>query len=156
MQQSTGDFALFFRRCMDRLTALSACYADKVLQASPPEHKAEILRQIKENFDVTVWDTAKFVYTGIMCDTSNPRMPQLSQAHYIQRLSYLPPEDSFEYFRSLRAKLMWVVHTLADVACGASMCSYVTAYRFGSDSFQLGNRLLKHLKSTASITLQLH
>lgn len=64
MEQATGDFDLSFRRCADSHVALSGAYVDDVIQASPASHKAEIGKQIKEQFQITMGDAPKFVYTG--------------------------------------------------------------------------------------------
>ena len=119
MKQSTGDFALFFRRVADKLVALSGTYVDDVIQASSRDMKTEIQRQLKERFDITSSDAAEFVYTGILCDVSKNEIRSLSQKQYIERLQILPKTSGFDSFRSTRAKIMWVVHTRPDVACAA-------------------------------------
>ena len=86
MQQTTGDFAIFFRRCANRLVALSGSYVDDILQAGSKETKATLRKQIKDTFHITPDDAADFVYCGILCDTSNPKRRSLSQAQYIKRL----------------------------------------------------------------------
>lgn len=127
---------------------------DDIIQASPKSFKAEIQRQIKEHFDITLTDTPQFIYTGLMCDTSNPELRKLSQAHYISRLSSLSIGADFETFRSLRAKLMWTVHTRPDIACAAAFASQITPDTFGSESAALLNRVVRYLKRTAELSLQ--
>ena len=153
MEQATGDFDLFFRCCSDKLVALSGCYVDDVLQASPTALKGEIQRQIQEQFDITVEDVSKFIYTGIMCDTSDPELRTLSQAHYIRRLKYLPAGSDFKQYRSLRAKIMWIVHTRPDIACAASFASQTTPDTFCDESVNLLNRILRYVKGTPEIML---
>lgn len=152
MQQSTGDFALFFRRCADSLMALSGSYVDDIIQASPTAFKDEIQKQIQKHFDIKLSDTSQFVYTGIMCDTSNQDLRTLSQAHYIKRLQCLPADADFQAFRSLPAKLMWTVHTRPDIACAAAMSSQVTTDKFSHESVYLLNLVVRHLKRTAEMT----
>ena len=154
MRQTTGQFALFFRRSADKLMALSGCYVKDVLQASPPALKSEIQRQIKKRFEITVPDTLRLIYIVIMCDTPDPKMRTLSQAHYVKCLQYLPVAADFSAFRSLRAKLMWIVHTRLDVACSASFASQVAARTFSLESVKLLNRMVRHLKNTASTLLK--
>ena len=154
MKQSTGDFALFFKRFSESLVALSATYVDDVLQASSPKFKKNILDIIKSNFDITCDDVAKFVYTGIMCDSSNPKNRTLSQSHYIGKLHYLKTDSRFDEYRSLRAKLMWATHTRPDIACAVSMASQTTRETFNQQDVTSLNKIISYLRRSREVTLQ--
>lgn len=156
MQQSTGDFALFFRRIANQLVALSGTYVDDVIQASTKVQKAEIKRQLQDKFDITMTDATEFVYTGIMCDVSRPELRTLSQSQYIKRLRYVPNSADFSSFRSTRARLMCVVHTRPDIACAVSFMGQTTEQSFTDSSIKLANRVIRHLKNTPDLTLQFH
>ena len=153
MQQTTGDFAIFFRRCANRVVALSGSYVDDILHAGSKETKATLRKQIKDKFDITSDDATDFVYCGILCDTSNPKRRPLSQAQYIKKLQYLQPHDGFSAFRSLRARLMWVVHTRPNIACAASFASQVTANVVRAEAVTFLNKVVKYLRLSPEVTL---
>lgn len=47
MEQSTGDFALFFRKVRDQLVSLSGSYVDEVFQAGTKEEKERLQTELK-------------------------------------------------------------------------------------------------------------
>ena len=154
MKQSTGDFALFFKRFSESLVALSATYVDDVQQGSSRKLKTYIINTIKSNFDITCDDVAKFVYTSIICDSSNPMNRTLSQSHYIRQLHYLKGECSFDEYRSLRAKLIWATHTRPDIACAVSMASQTMRETFNQQEVTSLNMIIRYLRRSSNITLQ--
>ena len=89
MQQATGDFALFFRRCMNRLVALSGTYVDDTLMAATKDQKTFIEETLRKKFDIRFNDTAEFIFAGILCDVGNESQRKLSQKKYIERIQYL-------------------------------------------------------------------
>lgn len=91
-----------------------------------------------------------------MCDTSDPNRRKLSQAHYIKRLQYLPLNADFKGYRSLRARLMWIVHMRPDIACAASFAAQVTQHNFSSESIELLNKIVRHVKNTPETKLEFH
>lgn len=153
MEQSTGDFALFFKRFANTLVAMSASYVDDVLQASDARTKTQLRRKLKDKFDITCTDTSRFIYTGIMIDSSNTELRRLSQAHYICKLQMVLPGASFDEYRSLRAKLMWTSHTRPDIACAVAMASQTTRETFSEESVLFLNRIVSHLKRTSQLCL---
>lgn len=78
----------------------------------------------------------------------------MSQRQYIDRLDALKQNATFDDFRSLRAKLMWVVHTRPDIACAASFLAQSTMKSFDATKIHLVNRIIRHLKKTADLQLQ--
>lgn len=153
MQQPIGDFALFFRRELDNLIALSGSYVDDILQAGSPDMRQKIQRTIKDKFQITCNDLSNFIYTGILCDVANRNISRLSQAHYIKILSKLASNATWGQYRSLRAKLVWVFHALPDIACSTSMATQVTVSIFNPTSVQDLNRIVKYFKSSVDASL---
>lgn len=92
MKQSTGDVALFFRKIADGLVALSGTYVDDTLQAGPEDIKIEIQNQIRKHFDAKINDTTQFIYSGILCDVSDPNVRTLSQKT-IYRPTQISPKN---------------------------------------------------------------
>lgn len=154
MQQATGDFGLFFKTIMDKLVCISGSYVDDILQAGTAEEKKIIQQKFKEKFDATFSDKKTFTYTGMKVDTSNPQLRTLSQSEYINRLEYLDKNASFKKYRSLRARLIWVVNTRPDICAAVSIFSTITeSCHKMQDNINL-NKIVKHLKSTCNIKLK--
>lgn len=156
MKQSTGDFALLFRRIADKLVGLSGSYVDDILQAGTTQEKKRIIMEMERKFDIKQPEQDNFEYTGIQCDTSNPRLRRLSQYHYISRLQALKKYDSFTTFRSMRARLAWVTHTRPDITCAVFKAAQITSGHHNSGCNLFLNRILRYLKRTPQISLQFH
>ena len=78
----------------------------------------------------------------------------LGQKGYISRLKPLRPDSSFDEYRSVRAKLAWVVHSRPDIACAVSMAAQTTEKTFGHESIKIVNKISKHLQNTITIRMK--
>ena len=78
MQETTGDFFLFFCRCANRLIALPGSYFDEILQAGSQETKATLRKQIKDKFDITSVKATEFVSSAII--------PNQINGHFLKRI----------------------------------------------------------------------
>ena len=154
MQQTTGDFALFFKTVVDKLVCLSGCYVDDILQAGTPEEKQKIQEKFKKNFELKFSDKNIFTYTGMKIDKSNPQLRTISQSEYIERLNYIDKSSDFTTYRSLRARLIWVVNTRPDIAAAVSIASSVTEKDHTSKDNLVLNDIVNKLKKTKEIKLQ--
>jgi hypothetical protein len=73
------------------------------------------------------------IFAGV-CVKRNEKAVTPSQQHYIEKLTELPSDCSFEDFRSARARLAWACHTRPDACFAVRMASQTTSEKFCSKS----------------------
>lgn len=152
MEQATGDFSLFFKRVLDKLTGLSGTYVDDILRAGTKGFE-NTSTTATCCFDSKSAEAVPFTFTGLQISGSKEKL-KLSQARYIENLSLLSKDADFEFFRSMRAKLAWVVNSRPDIACAVAFSSQITPSTFDSTSYKLLNKIIKHLKASKELTLK--
>jgi hypothetical protein len=69
LQQSTGDFALFFRRIADKLMGLSSSLVDDLLQAGTHDFRLDMEREFKRAFDMSSAERGNFAFAGVQALT---------------------------------------------------------------------------------------
>ena len=62
-------------------------------------------------------------------------------------------DDGFAQYTSLRARLLWIVHSRPDIACAVSMATQITENLFFKESLISINKLLAHLHRTPHMKL---
>jgi hypothetical protein len=72
----------------------------------------------------------KVSFSGVNIDKSQDGY----QRDYIDKLQTLKQGAEFDAYRSLPAKLMWLVNTRPEISCATSMASRVTFDLFKEDS----------------------
>jgi Reverse transcriptase (RNA-dependent DNA polymerase) len=128
LQQSTGDFSLFFRIVANKIVGLSSSYVDDLLQAGTTEFRADMEKQFNKAFEMAPPQKGSFTFAGIQVETS-PGL-RLHQNGYIDRLSTLPATATFDDFRTQRATIAWITHTRPDICCAISFAAQVTQASF--------------------------
>jgi hypothetical protein len=78
----------------------------------------------------------------------------MSQANYVDRLTFVQQRCKFEDIYTVRAKLAWAAHTRPDISYSVSRLAQTTASSFDSHTVVLANKVNKHLKSTPKLALQ--
>eukprot|EP00171_Calliarthron_tuberculosum_P005221 IDg5221t1 len=154
MHQSTGDFALFFRRIVDKMVSLSGCYVDDIIMAGTKKEKERLMVTLRDKFTTKVSYAPQFNFIGMLIDSSDTERRKILQNQYIKRLQPLSPDATWQDYRSIRAKLIWVVHTRPDIACAASMAAQITQGEFNTDDIAEINRIVHYLHKTHEICLQ--
>ena len=71
---------------------------------------------------------------------------------FIDSLSPLSKIASFKDFRSLRAKLAWLVHVRPDICCAVALASQVIEDTFCEKFVSVVNKVITYLKSTKDLT----
>ena len=59
----------------------------------------------------------------------------------------------FSVFRSVRAKLTWIVHTGPDIACAVSFLAQTAKRTFDHENIKSLNKVITHLKNSAELCL---
>ena len=126
MWQSTGDSSLFFRGIANRLVIFSGTYVDDLLQAASPEERHAIQTHLQQTLDISIDEYQNIVFTEIECDLSILHLRHLSQKICIHRLQLLLTSTSWDDLRTLRAKLLQVIHTHPEICCAVSFPSQTT------------------------------
>ena len=90
MQQSTGDFPLFFRRLCNRLVDVSGTYVDDVIQGGTHEQKRRLQALFAREFDIKLSDDKTFTYVGLECDSKDPSERRISQEKHVNCDSHFP------------------------------------------------------------------
>jgi hypothetical protein len=91
------------------------------------------------------YDNVKFAGVNIN-KTSNGF--KVRQHDYIQKLQPLSAQSTFEDYRSLRARLMWLINTRPDISCATSMASRTTKDLFAikpTEYIKELNRIVRHV-----------
>ena len=105
MNQSSGDFALFFRRAMNKLISIFGAYVDDILQTGTQEEKRVIQDELGIVFDVKISDAKKFVYTGLTFGTRTRMNARLLNSTTSLSFIFSGRNILFRKFRSLGARL---------------------------------------------------
>jgi Reverse transcriptase (RNA-dependent DNA polymerase) len=98
------------------------------------------------------YDNVKFAGVNI---NKTSKGFEVHQHDYIQKIQPLSAKATFDDYRSLRAKLMWLVNTRSDISCATSMASRTTRDLFAmkpTENIKELNRIVRHDKT---ITLPL-
>lgn len=91
----------------------------------------------------------------LLSKTKNAKSRYATQPKYIERLEMLNSSVSYETVRSMRAKLSWVCNTGPDKCAAVAYLSKVTERIFSSITNKMVNRVIKRLKSTPNLGIQL-
>jgi hypothetical protein len=129
---SAGDFALYFRRIEYRLIGLSSTFVDDLLQAGTEEFRGDVVRELQKSFEIKGPVESPLMFAGV-----EVKEYLLSQYSYIRSLKSLPENAPYKDFRSVRARLAWVVQTRPDICCVVAMASQVTESMFDGISIKL-------------------
>jgi hypothetical protein len=155
MQQTVGDFSLFFARTSGQLLGLSGTYVDDILRAVTPKWLASTTATTESTFETQAPKKKDFTFIGLQLSTSKNSI-KMAQQDYNSRISLLPTNSTYEAYRSTRAKLAWASTTRPDISCAVSMASQVTEAKFKinfSANIRSANAVIKHLRNTPDINL---
>jgi Reverse transcriptase (RNA-dependent DNA polymerase) len=146
--QTVGDSGLFFQTMNRKLVALTASFVDDLLMAGTEDfHEQSLYTSQRFKSRDRDYDNVKFAGVNIN-KTSNGF--EVHQHDYIQKLQPLSAESTFEDYRSLRAKLMWLINTRPDISCATSMASRTTKDLFATkptEYIKELNRIVRHVKT---------
>lgn len=87
-------------------------------------------------------------------DTTDKSGRKVCQKKYTERLKFILKTSTFHEFRSLRARVAWLVHTRPDISCAVFFAAQITERIHDTQCKQALNRTVKHLK-TAELQLRL-
>jgi hypothetical protein len=146
--QTVGDSGLFFQTMNRKLVALTASFVDDLLMAGAEDfHEQSLYTSQRFKSRDRDYDNVKFAGVNIN-KTSNGF--EVHQHDYIQKLQPLSAESTFEDYRSLRAKLIWLINTRPDISCATSMASRTTKDLFATkptEYIKELNRIVRHVKT---------
>lgn len=108
------------------MVCISGLYVDEILQAASAQDKANVQRKLQETFIATFSNRRNFTYTGMKIDTFSSQHRTMLQSEYIERLKFLDRNATFTEYRSLRARLIWVVNNRPDISAAVSIFSTVS------------------------------
>lgn len=92
-----------------------------------------------------------FTYSGSLI-SSKPYT--LSESAYIEKLSVLPENCTFDSFSSQRQRIAWVTHSRLDIASAISFAAQGAKSTFHSADINALNDLVSYLKSTAAVRMK--
>jgi Reverse transcriptase (RNA-dependent DNA polymerase) len=117
--QTVGDSGLFFQTMNRKLVALTASFVDDLLMAGTEDfHDQSLYTSKRFKSRDRDYDNVKFAGVNINKTTNGF---EVHQDDYIAKIQPLKTESTFEDYRSVRAKLMWLVNTRPDISCAVSM-----------------------------------
>ena len=153
MRQAESDFSLFYKRLAKRLIGVSGPYVDDIIRVGADKFRRDSSAVTNRAFDTKPSEDTPFVFTDLEV-TQNDMSHSLGQKEYISRLKLPRPDLTFDEYRSMRAKLAWVVHSRPDIAFAVSTAAQATEKTFGYESIKLINKIIKHLPNTNSIRVK--
>ena len=153
IKQAEGDFSLFYKRLAKRLIGVPGSYVDDIIRVGADEFRRASSAVTSRAFDTKPSEDTPFAFAGLEV-TKHSVSHSLGQKEYILRLKLLRTYSPFEEYRSMSAKLAWVVHSRSDIAFAVSMEARATERIFGHASIKLLNKIIKHLQNTISIRMK--
>jgi Reverse transcriptase (RNA-dependent DNA polymerase) len=152
LKQSAADMSLFFRQKGRELSGMIGSYVDDLLCASPRELQKEHEREFTEQFECK--DSRDLPTTFLGMDLAKTLTGFVSgMQQYILRLCDLHKDASFDEFRTLRAKLLWIHNARPDIAAYCSIASAVTVKQFNPADVAAINDIVYYLKRTVAYRL---
>jgi Reverse transcriptase (RNA-dependent DNA polymerase) len=153
MKQTKGDFSLFFKHVANRLVGLSGSFVDDLVRAGTLNFKTQSNATTQSRFDIKPPTENDFTFIGIEIHSrkGNKRM---SQASYVDRLTFVQQRCKFEDICTVRAKLAWAVHTRPDISYSVSRLALTTASSFDAHTVVFANKVIRHLKLNPKLALR--
>jgi Reverse transcriptase (RNA-dependent DNA polymerase) len=150
LTQAIGDSGLFFQTMNRKLVALTSSFVDDLLMAGTEDFHEQSLCT-SDRFKSRERDYDKVRFAGVNIEEGHNGF-KIHQQEYTDKLQSLDSNADFDAYRSLRAKLMWLVNTRPDIACATSMASRITfdLYKLepGKCIKEL-NKIVRHVKSVS-------
>lgn len=117
-----------------------------IFQASTTKKRYGLFWAWKENMTSNSPERVRFGYTGIQCDTSNPRQRRLSQCHYNFRPQRLNQHASFLAFRSMWDRLTCITDIRPEITFAISKVAQIIIgyHNFCCNIFL--NRVMRYVK----------
>jgi hypothetical protein len=153
LQQTAGDFALFFRSIRGRLLGMSGSYVDDLIQSGTRAFREEMQRELQNNFSMNKPEHGAFTFAGIQYEDSG-EIRELHQKSYIEKLQPLGRAATFDEFRSRRASMAWIAHTRPDICCAVGLLAQTTTATFSAATIKALNSTIKYLHDTKDLTLK--
>lgn len=75
----------------------------------------------------------------------------LHERKYTEKLRLFQTDCSFNTFRSIHAKLAWVVNTGSDITCAVAIASQVTEASFNETEIRNLNKVIRHLRRASRL-----
>ena len=155
MKSTLGDEALFYKRVDKKLTGLCATYVDDILQTCN-DHFSHLVKKTEERFQCKNMDYDNLQFAGVEVQSKDSGF-EVHQKSYLTKLPTLDKNSTFKEFRSLRAKLPWLVNSRPDIACAVAQSTQLTEGIFEKDQERLIkslNSIVRHLQKTFGLTLK--
>lgn len=131
METLVGDEAVFMKLMRDTLEGMCVTYVDDLIQAGSRNFH-EKSKVTENSFQCKKREYDNIQFAGSQMDAVKNGYV-VHQKNYIDKLSFCPQEGNFTDFRSLRAKLSWLVNKRPDIAY-----SYASYANNNDASSQLG------------------
>ena len=145
------DNALFIKIEEDKLLGLTGIYVDDSIHSGTKDF-IKLTDKTAKLFDSRGKEFNDTKFAGVSIKKDEFRV-HLHIKEFIDSLLEYSPVASFSDFRSLRAKLSWLVHVRPDICFATAMTSRVTETTFCEKSISTINKVIKHLKSKKYVTL---
>ena len=152
MTPSYVDNALFIKVEHDQLLGLTGIYVDDSIHCGNKAF-AKLTDETAKLFDSREKEFNNTKFAGVSIEKDDSSF-HLHMKEFLDSLSQLSKTASFKDFRSLRAKLAWLVHVRPDICCAVALASQVTEDTFCEKSVSVINKVLTHLKSSKDLTLK--
>jgi hypothetical protein len=138
-----------------KLQGMCATYVDDALHAGNKVYK-EITEKTMKRFKCRDKEMDDVTSAGVEIYTGTDGF-QPHQQRYISTLDTLRDSNTFQRYRSLRAKLSLSANTRPDISCAIAQAAQVTDSIYANESLTYIkglNTSVEHLRKTASFTVK--
>jgi Reverse transcriptase (RNA-dependent DNA polymerase) len=151
MHELIGDpGVLYHSNTSGILMGLILSYVDDLIITGCPEF-LEKSKVISHRFKSRPRQIDRFKHAGVEIHRKH-EITTIHQQAYADHIPLIPNRRQFEVFRSVRAKLQWLVNSRPDIAGSVSLLAQVTLDQYETDHFKHNkevNRIVRYLRRKA-------
>lgn len=145
MKPSRVDPALYYLLYNGIIRKLSGGYVDDIIRPGD-KHFKKLSNKTNDIFEMGEDEHIPCEFTGFSLNYDNDGYIIKEQHSYLRKLESLPPDASFNQFRSMRMKFAWLSHSRPDCLFEISQLAQVTEAKFDSSKREFLKRLNRAVK----------
>ena len=140
-----ADTSLYLAHDNNSLIGLNGFYVDDLLRAGTPAFRKTCSETLKR-FETSGDEHPPFTFDGFNIAKPNDVPYAIDQLFYLKKLEELDPSISFNDFRSMRKRLVWLANTCPDLQFEISQLAQITGQRFSENASAHVQRLIAAIR----------
>ena len=147
MDTTCGDLSFFFKRSEVGLEGLSRVVVDDTIQCVTDQF-LDHTRQTMDRFKSKERVMDNVVFAGIHIRQEGGEA-MLTQESYALKLKKMDEAADYKAFRSVRAKLAWLVNSRPEICCAVAKLAQVREGDYGVENVKAANQVIKYVLNNA-------